>query len=95
MRAYDPTRWKETTNIIQRALVANGHKATLLTQGFGEPFGSFACWDIDQVEVVSMILEENGTVTLMSFPGKHPIERFGSLKSMAFYLEPESTDAQA
>lgn len=95
MRSNDPTRWKETTGIIQRALVANGHKATLLTQGFGDPFDNIACWAVDQVELVSMILGENGSVTLMSFPGKHPIERFGSLKSMAFYLEPESTDAQA
>jgi hypothetical protein len=89
------SRHRNAVEIIHLALEVHGHEPVLLSRHLGDPSATFACWDVPGEHLVTMYLEDDESVTILRFPGKAPVERFRSLDSMAFYLEPTPEDAKA
>ena len=75
-------------DLIERELAWRVEPFDLVARNEGEG-GTVSFWTVglDQQSLVMLKIDQERLITLTCFPGCEPIEHFGSIASMAFYLE--------
>jgi hypothetical protein len=89
---------KTAIGIVHTALEQRGHNPRLLTgqdldKCKAASVETYAIWYTDTGPLITLFLLGDGSLAIQRFPGLKPIESFGSIKSLEFYLDQDNGKA--